>query len=204
MNKVSVSINNLRQLEKEHTDMGMEILKGADGAIYPMDILAIAVLNRSVCLLSGFSDLIEKKNFTSAAPLVRLQLDNLLRFHAAWLVEKPHDFATKIINGEKVRDLKDKNGKKMTDTFLLEKISIEYQKLKKIYEDTSGFIHLSDKHIFSSLGKVKDNGKFNMKIGSTDDFVSEDEYLMAIRVFYEITGILFRYFKGWSVAKNNK
>jgi hypothetical protein len=62
-------------------------------ALYPLDFLALAVLNRSLCLLSGFATLLDSKNLISAAPLTRLQLDNCLRFFASTLVENPHEFA---------------------------------------------------------------------------------------------------------------
>lgn len=202
MQDASKFVVSLRALEKDHTEMGMEIMKAADGKIYPFDLLAISVLNRSVALLNGFCDLIEKKNFVSAAPLIRLQLDNLLRFHAGWLVDKPHDFAMKILSGTKVSNIHDRHEEKMSDRYLVSKISEEYPHLKKVYDETSGFIHLSDKHIFSSLGEVENDGKFSMKVSITDSYVRNEDYIAAIKGFAEITGILFRYLKGWALTKD--
>ena len=74
-----------------HLEVGMCMHKAYGGAIYPLDLLASAVLKRSMALIDGFSAMIRAENFICAAPLVRLQLDNLLRFSASWMVEKPHD-----------------------------------------------------------------------------------------------------------------
>lgn len=205
MQKVKDCIKNLRELEKEHTAMGMEIMKAAEGAIYPLDLLAISVLNRSVCLLVGFCDLMEKENFVAATPLLRLQLDNLLRFHAAWLVKDPHDFSTDILKGFQINKMKDREGNIMSDRYLVDKISGEYPIMKDIYKHTSGYIHLSDKHMFNSFGSKKDEtGRFNTKVGSKDSFVPESSYIEMLRAFFDVTGVLFRYLKGWAVTKEAK
>jgi hypothetical protein len=204
MNKVTESTNNLRKIAGEHQNMGAEIMRGASGAMYGLDILAIAVLNRSLCLLEGFCDLIEKRNFIAAAPLLRLQLDNLLRFHAAWLVNNPHDFSLEVLAGTHIRKMKDRDGNLMTDRYLVDKLSEQHPEMKSVYEHTSGYIHLSEKHIFNSLGKPEASGRFTMKVSSTDDFIKEADYLEALRAFFEITGILFSYMKGWSLTKDGK
>lgn len=66
-------------------------------------------------LISGFADLIEKKNFISAVSLIRLHFDSLLQFYAVFLVNKPHEYARKKLNGKHTRELKDRNNIKMTD-----------------------------------------------------------------------------------------
>ena len=201
MEQVDAAIIKLRTLEGQHAEFGAELLRADDGALFPMDILAVAVLNRSVCLLVGFCDLVDKRNFVSAAPLLRLQLDNLLRFHGAWLVGKPHDFATDVLRGTAVRHLEDQSGKQMTDRYLLEKIAIEHPTLKNVYEHTSGYVHLSEKHIFNSVHAGKEGLTLNMKIGATDSFVREETYLEAAQAFFHVTGVLFQYLQGWLVTK---
>lgn len=204
MDKVQTSIKNLRAITDEHQIMGAKILRADAGNMFTLDILAISVLNRSLCLLTGFCDLIEAKNFIAAAPLLRLQLDNLLRFHGAWLADNPHSFSEEVLKGTHIKKLKDKLGNYMTDRYLLDQIAIEYPVMKSVYEHTSGYIHLSDKHIFNSLGKLEEDGTFHMKVSTFDDFIKEGDYLEAIRAFFEITGILFRYLEGWAQTKDGK
>jgi len=204
MDNISFYIGQLRYLKKDHTELGNEILCADNKNIYPLDLLAIPVLNRSLALLSGFCDLIEKKNFLSAAPLIRLQLDNLLRFQAGWLVDNPHDFAIKVLAGEQIRNLKDREGNKMTDTYLVKKISKDHPSFKNVYNETSGFIHLSNKHMFSNLSLSKNDTSFTMTISAIDTSVSDKDYIAAMKAFFEITGVLFQYLKGWALTKDGK
>ena len=65
----------LHDLEKSndaHQKEGEAIMKAFEGALYPFDLLAIAVLNRSMSLTSGFISLMRRDNFVAAAPLIRL------------------------------------------------------------------------------------------------------------------------------------
>lgn len=201
MENVDKAIASLRCLTEEHNKTSMKIMKAADGRLYPLDLLVVAVMNRSVALLVGFCDLLEKRNFVAAAPLLRMQLDNLLRFHGAWLVDNPHEFAMGVLTGKRIKDLRDRDGNKMSDNFLVKKISEQYPVLSSVYEHTSGYVHLSDKHVFNSM-TAKEGYKFNIKISTIDEFVPEATYLEAIHAFLEITGVLFRYLEGWAITKD--
>ncbi len=204
MSNVDTSIKNLRAIGGEHQKMGAKIMRADSEKMFTLDLLAISVLNRSLCLLTGFCDLIERKNFIAAAPLLRLQLDNLLRFQGAWLAKNPHTFSEEVLKGTHIRKLKDKDGNLMTDSYLIDKIAEEYPVMKSVYEHTSGYVHLSDKHIFNSLGQLKEDGVFHMKVSASDDFIKERDYIEAIRAFFEITGVLFRYMEGWALTKDGK
>lgn len=57
---------------------------------YMTDLLAVAALNRAMCLLRAFCDLTEKENSVAAAPLARLQLDTSLRLAALDLGRLSH------------------------------------------------------------------------------------------------------------------
>jgi hypothetical protein len=190
----------LRSIESEHTKLAEKMLMAAEGSVYPMDILTAAVLKRSVSLLVGFCDLIEKRNFVAAAPLLRLQLDNVLRFQGAWLVRDPHQFAQDILAGKRVRDLRDRDGQKMTDAYLLQNVSKEYPDFNEAYDHLSGYVHLSDKHIFNVM-KLDNDRQFNMTIGPTDSYIEDETYLEALFGFFKVTGVLFRYVQGWIDAK---
>jgi hypothetical protein len=85
---VSEAVQRLRASKKNHLEVASEMMK-AESNFFTLDFLAIATLNRSLCLVAGFCTLIESKNMVVAAPLLRLQLDNCLRFSAAWIVDNP-------------------------------------------------------------------------------------------------------------------
>ena len=72
-----------------------------------------------------------------------------------------------------------------------------------VYEETSGFVHFSDKHIFNALRTVgdtpddvdADGHNVKMKVSERDDFVPDEAYLAALRAFERITelvGLLVR------------
>ena len=53
--------------------LGLRIMKAHGGAIYPLDLLSTAVLDRSMSLIAGFCAMIEANNFICAAPLLRIK-----------------------------------------------------------------------------------------------------------------------------------
>jgi hypothetical protein len=112
----------------------------------------MAVVDRSLALLRGFCDLVEARNMIAAAPLIRCQLDNGLRFFASTLVEDPHDFAGNILKGIPVRKMKDRYGKLMTDRYLVERLTIEVPWIETVYSQASGYIHFSEQHIINTIG----------------------------------------------------
>jgi hypothetical protein len=89
------SLAKLVPLDEAHLELGKQMFNAFGGALYGMDLLAAGALNRSKAHIAGFRQLIEAKNLICAGALLRLQLDTALRFHAAFLVEQPHDFGAR-------------------------------------------------------------------------------------------------------------
>ena len=71
---------------KTHIEIGKDMVTTYDGTIYYLDLLATAVFQCSIMLITGFANLISD-NFIRAAPLVRLQLDNYLRIFSLHRVD---------------------------------------------------------------------------------------------------------------------
>ncbi len=203
MQDLSTKLELLKDYEKKHLDLAHKMLMAYKGAIYPVDLLALGVLKRSMALLIGFRGLIKSKNFICAAPLIRLQLDNCLRFYATHLVDDPHKFVLSVLSGIEIRKLKDRNGKKMTDRYLVEHLSQEFPWMKRVYKETSGFIHLSDKHILSIFRNPQDNRKIEILISSTDEDIPLKFYHEAIDAFMAITEIVIWLIEGWIFTKDN-
>lgn len=141
----------LEELNKAHLDEGLKVMQADNGAAYPFDILTTGVLNRSMSLTSGFVTLMRKENYLAAVTLVRPQLDTFLRYAAGWLVADPHIFATEILEGKPVKDMKTRDGARMTDGFLADYFSSEYSWIANVYKETCGFIHLSEKHLLINV-----------------------------------------------------
>lgn len=91
------SLARLEPLDDAHLELGKQMFNAFGGALYGMDLLAAGALNRSKAHIAGLRQLVEAKNLICAGALLRLQLDTALRFHAAFLVEQPHDFALAVL-----------------------------------------------------------------------------------------------------------
>lgn len=199
-------IEYLLEAKDTHMGLGKKLFEAYNHTIYPLDIFTLATINRSLNLLVPFCDLIKEKNIIAAAPLIRLQLDNVLRFYAAFIVDDPHDFAMKVINGKQVKHLKDKSGKKMSDCYLYEQLSKVEKKewIRNVYKTTSGFIHLSERHIFTSFSaKDEEAGVITAKIALGEHDIDDKRFIEAIEAFTHITELLIKYIYGWIYTKDN-
>lgn len=178
------------------------------GNLYPVDLLANAVLHRSINLVRGFAAMVERRNFTCAAALLRLQIDNCLRFYAVFLVDQPHDFAMEVFKGTQVRKLRDKSGALMTDAYLLRRLSEAHPWMPRVYERTSGYVHLSAAHIFNTFSprspQDEEETTQTISIGAGDNFEDEALYEEAASAFVETTQVLFKYVVGWVATKQSK
>lgn len=176
------------------------------GQVAPIDIYAFMVLKRSISLVFGFTELIRKRNFLCAAPLIRLQIDNLLRFRAAFLVENQSQFVVDVLQEKEVRKLKDRFGKNMTDAYLQDVLESEYSWIKDVYKNTSGYVHLSEKHFFNTLraGESGNEGVLDIYIGPDDKMVSDEVYEGAVEDMIRVTHALLTFLGNWALNKNSQ
>lgn len=186
-----------------HLSVGKALLEADDNKLFSLDLLAVAALNRSLSNSSAFTQLVRAKNYLVAASLVRIQLDTFLRFFASYLVHNPHAFADSVLAGKEVRKLKDCSGATMTDRYLVDTVASEFPWVPRVYKSTSGFIHLSDKHIFSAIQSAQDDGTLSMHIGSDPDHIPSDLWVEMSEGFIAATDALFRYLEGWVLTKAN-
>lgn len=200
--KIVNAVKNIRKINDEYGTLGLEMFKANGGNMYLMDFYVTAALNRAEHLVSAFCDLIEKNNFLVAAPVLRMQLDNLFRLRAAWLVSDVNDFITNVLSGVAIGKLKDKSGNRMTDRYLVNSLCVERPELKNIYEKACAYVHLSDRHLFSIIKKLEPDGKIEISAGAISDNVSVDSYVEASQSFFRISGIILSYVKGWIITKN--
>ena len=79
------------------------------------------------------------------------------------LVEDRSDFYDKVIAGNHIRNLKDAEGKKMSDNYLVTKIDSLYNGFKELYDKVSGHVHFSNEHMFLNTTRIDgENGKFEL------------------------------------------
>ncbi|MGM8361383.1 hypothetical protein ACSV4D_05635 [Flavobacterium sp. ARAG 55.4] len=194
----------IKNLESKEIQL-IEIAKKLNSEkFYPLDFLSNAVINRSLKLIFGFTTLLKNENFIAASHLVRCHLDNIIRFSASWIVNNPHDFAIKVIDGVKIETLKDKNGKLMKDWYLRNLLNEEHPWISNVYEQSSGYIHFSSKHIFNSIYSIdSQNRTMQFSFSKKDNEINENLKIEAIQCMGEITEILLQYLNGWYHTKEN-
>lgn len=157
--------------EKDLMQLGKELLQRKNKSA--LVLLAIGIVNRSLSLNYGFATLIRSDNYIAAAHLIRLHLDSYLRFHAARLVTDREEFARRVLKGERIDRMKCKKGNFLKDGYLKEDAARHYPWMKTVYETSSGFIHLSPKHVFTSMKKLEEPTMFETAISKYNKYVPD-------------------------------
>jgi hypothetical protein len=187
-------------------DIGLRVLKAGEGEVFPLDFLVLATIQRSISLAEAISTLVETRNYFAAASLVRLQIDSCLRLRAAWLVSKPHEYASQVLAGTSTRDQKTKDGIRMTDAYLISTFDSDIPWIKEVYKTTSGFIHLSAQHVTSMAFKNDSNdpSSFMLHFGAETPDLTDDQYNELCSAFVHTTDVLLWIIRGWINTKNLK
>lgn len=196
------AINDLLLLDSAIIESGKRVFSEE---VFPPDLFVASVLNRALQLLHGFIALVRNRNYLSAAPLFRLQLDNGLRLWAASLVESFDIFTSEVIDGKRINEMKSRNGKRLTDKYLVASLSdfLHLPKLPTAYDYASGFVHLSGQHIFAT-NRVEHEGRITGRITRLDDTTNEAKWLDLIRGFSSATDIVLILVNAWASQKEEE
>lgn len=197
---VAQSLNRLANFERRIIQIANAMISSGDG-MYPLDYFISGILNRSLSLIYGFQTLVESNNYQAAAHLIRPHIDNFLRLYASYLVDSPHEFGIEIWKGTAINKIKDRSGQFMKDFYLKNKAAEEYPWMKDVYEETSGFIHFSNKHISNATMVSDDKGSLNTFVGKTDYDISDSSKLEGISCMIEITNCILLQVYGWIETK---
>lgn len=194
-------LTDLENFPKQFLDSSQRIMLAGNSKLFTLDFLALSVNNRAMSLTNGYITLAKDKNFLTAVSLIRLQLDNALRFFASTLVENSNDFAIHFLDGKPIKDYEDINGKKLGDNYLAKKLEVYFKGTQELYNHTCGYIHLSDKHFSPTLSKRK-NKKQNIgiQIGSSDNFSIEDKIDFS-KTMLEVSKLVLIIVEQWKYEK---
>jgi hypothetical protein len=175
-----------------------------DAKMYIGHFVIIGALKRTLSLTDAFCMLVRTKNFVGAAPILRMQLDTLLRLHAALIYEGGSaQFAEKVFAGAQVNKLRSQSNVKMTDSYLAESLSKEYPWVKSVYTELCDFVHFSDRHIFSAMAKTNDETRtVEFSISAKDPTRGDSDYFEIVDCFYETLKATEKYSLGWALALN--
>jgi hypothetical protein len=137
----------LRHCQDAHRDVADKIVAASPGELSMTDLFLIAAVKRSLDLVAAIGLLIEQWNYSAMAPLVRLQVDSLLRLHYLSNAKDREQNIKRVIDGSSFRQLKDESGQKLTDARLLELAETDYPWLRAMYEETSKAVHFTVGHM---------------------------------------------------------
>ena len=173
----SDAINILAGMAEEHSRFYDRAVVRVHDPIHPIDHVIATVLKRSVALTQAFLHLWDQGNEFAAMPLIRLQLDSVLRISAFRLVDDSMPLTLHMAEGEEPFhkfEIKDENDKRigLRDSDLRAKLKDKYEYLDSIYEQTSGYVHLSRDHL---LRVVEDWDKPDRKEDERLDFGNLDD-----------------------------
>lgn len=200
--KLKKALKDFEAAERLLLELGEAVLQADDTRFFPLDMFVVGALRRSLALLQGFKLLIESRNFVSAVPLLRLQLDNSLRFFATTLVDDPHQLVITLMEGKQINQMKDRDDKKMSDGYLVENLSQLFPWIGQVYKNTSGFIHLSEKHVFMAIQVTEKVRQVSFHIAGRDsDVFPASAYLEATEAFLEATRVFAKLLGSWLHCK---
>lgn len=154
-------IEQLQELRKQAASIAAGII-GENLCID--DLFFCASVDRCIRLIDGFIPMLQARNLTCAGVLLRMQMDNCMRTYAAFIAEDRNVAVQCIIDGNPIKNLKDTNGKKMTDGHLKDEITKIDSVFSKVYDNASGYVHLSEKAFYQTVERCADN-KLELQIG---------------------------------------
>jgi hypothetical protein len=137
--------------------------------LFPCDLVIMSVLNRSLDLVDGFLWSFNRWNLSTAAPAVRMQIDNVLRLSLLSRVE-PGRVEDLLLSGAPLNRARDPLSPpdkkfKLTDERLRFHARDRFPWLDLVYEKSSGWIHFSSVHIGVTL-EVSEEGQLTGRFPS--------------------------------------
>ena len=188
--------------------LGQQVLssggKGTIAPMFPLDFMALGAIKRNLNTARAFRQMVESWNMVCARTLLRTHIDTGLRFSAGWEVHSPHDFAMAVLRGERIDQMKDRLGHRLTDRRLVELRLGDHPWLNEVYGNLSGYIHFSGSHIIdsvASLGEYSDARTISFLLSDTDLRFPEFSWIEVCECFREATKILVNYLASWAQTK---
>lgn len=176
---------------------------GAD--MHMSDFVLIGVAKRTLALSEGFRGLIEARNFTCAAALVRMQLDTALRIFAAGLVHNSEDYARAVFMGEPIDKIKDRDGKRLTDSYLAKRLNEQFPWVEGVYKELCGLVHFTSRHIFAGAAKLNEEERIvHFQISGKDPPRPDSDYFEIVDAYYETMSVTASFALAWQKAKSSR
>lgn len=141
-----------------------------------------------------------------AAPLVRMQIDNLVRLSYMCRAPSSTDVARHVLLGGEFPKLHDGDGKFLTDARLIHHAKEFHPWVEAVYEATSGWVHFSPAHVCAAVRLKRDEeGKATDTLSITVPLTADDVPLSAVEellgAMTKATEEVFGYAEVWEQRK---
>lgn len=203
--KLAQYINELAASPAKFAKLGEEITYANNQSPYVIDSFAFSVINRTIQLTQGYITLVGTNNYIAAIPLIRLQLDNALRFFAIFEVDNANNFFFYFMDDKPINNYKSHTGEKLTDSYLAKKMDIISPGVFRLYKEISDYIHLSKQHVHASK-YFDDKGEVRLKVMDVnkgiDAFSLQAKMIFAYNML-EIVKLVFIVLDKWKQTKQS-
>lgn len=197
----------LDRLRVHHIDLTNRFMTVADWGLHVIDLFLGAVMARSYSLVDGFISAFDTWNPVVAAPLLRLQLDSLVR--TAYVARAQADeVVLYVIGGGEFRRLKDAEGELLTDARLLHHAARMHPWVSDVYDATSGWVHLSPAHLYAAWQLKEEADESGERAPTITGGVPIRPEQIPLRALQELLGAmiqateeLFGYMEMWESRK---
>ncbi|WP_141504898.1 hypothetical protein [Rhizobium sp. L9] len=142
------------------------LVRGASGVLTTgvnltvVDTFILGAIKRTLSQSLAFRTLVKGWNFSSAAVMVRTQLDTAMRINGIrYMTDMEANIADIFYGRTTYRNLRSKDGQKMTDAYLKQKLTEEHAWVGPFYDELSDFVHLSFRHFWPVLAGTNDGEK---------------------------------------------
>lgn len=171
--------------------MGMEFVNSGSGHLYLLDFIFIGAIKRTLSMAVGLSGLIKAKNITLCRAVIRMQMDTVSRMLAYTYVDDPSKMALEVIKGKALNKFHSKDGKPLTDAYLIDRISKDHPWMKESYKRLSGYVHFSENQLFDSIVGVgsEEERTINISIATEDSNFPEVSWIEIVQSFVALLSI---------------
>jgi hypothetical protein len=116
----------------------------------------------------------EANNTLSAVILLRLQLDNLIRYNSIFVANE-RSYIDYILEGKPINKYK-KGAQPFTDNFLAKELDKKFSNSFHLYNHLCEFVHFGEKHISKIItDSENDNALFRVIVGDNDNFTLKEK-----------------------------
>ncbi|SDC45964.1 hypothetical protein [Geotoga petraea] len=167
-------MNKKKDLLETYSDLLSKIQEKKSLSIF--ESFLIPIIARTIQNIHSFYLLYNNALYDNSVVIIRLQIDNIIRMTA--YEYSNNNFIDDFLAGKQINKMKMKDGRRMTDRNLLNKIEENdrgiYILINSFYKKSSDYIHYSLSHIKSTFRKGDNNEIYaNIPINKKD-FIKED------------------------------